>query len=204
MLKIGSSLRSFKIYTKAYVMLIGRRTLTWVGEIDDHLYDHIFRQLMHLLEGDEETPPDWESPITLYIVSPGGDAPEAYAFYDLVRYVLSPTPPIITIGSGVVASAAVIILLSVPRERRFITPNSALFLHQGNVHLPDGEYTTSQIDGMARTIRFSQNRYIDIIASETGLPRRKIKNMMTRETVIPAHEAKRLGFVHDILPARHV
>ena len=184
-------------------MLKGNRTLRWIGESDDQFFGHVFEHLMHLLEGDEQTPPDWESDITLYIVSPGGDAMAAYAFYDLVRHVLSPSPFLTAIGSGLIASAAVIVLLAVPRERRFITPNSALFLHQGSIHLPESEYSTIQIEGMARAITYSQKRYIDIVASETGLSSKKIRNMMVRETIISAYDAKKMGFVHDVLSIKH-
>ena len=183
-------------------MLTSKRTLRWIGESDDQFYNHIFQHLMHMLEGDEETPGDWESEITLYIVSPGGDAAGAYAFYDLVHYVLSPPPLLAAIGSGLVASAAVLIMLSAPRERRFLTPNSALFLHQGSVHLPESEYSTIQVESIARTIKYSQNRYIDIVASETGLSTKKVKNMMEKEEVIPACDAKKMGFIHDILSSR--
>ena len=189
---------------KESAVLKSERTLRWIGESDDQFFDHIFQHLMHILEGDEQTPPDWESEITLYIVSPGGDAVGAYAFYDLVRYVLSPPPLLTAIGSGLVASAAVLIMLCAPRERRFLTPNSALFLHQGSIHLPESEYSTIQVRGMARAITYSQKRYIDIVASETGLSRRKIRNMMEHETVIPACDAKKMGFVHDILPITHL
>ncbi len=180
-------------------MLTGVRRLNWLSACTEELFVHIYEQLMLFLQGTEEFPANTELPIFLYIMSPGGDISPVFAWYDLLNSILSPRPNIIAVGTGSVASAAVITLLSVPRNQRFVTPNTLIYLHQSNLPLPDGAYSASEIRGMKKCLDWGDKRYNEIIAFETGLSVRKIQNMRLHESVITPADAKRLGFVHDIL-----
>lgn len=183
-------------------MLKGARRLDWLGNCTEELFSNTYKQLMLFLEGSEETPGDKKSPIVLYIKSVGGEIGAVLAWYDLINYILSPRVPITALGSGDVASAAVILLLSVPRKCRFITPNTMIYLHPSNIPLDGGDYSSGPIGGMKKCLDWWDERYNNIIASETKLSVKRVNDMRRDETVITPVEAKRLGFVHDILPLK--
>ena len=85
------------------------RQIILSGEINKELAEKIARQLL-ILEADSD------EPIRLFIDSPGGDADAGYAIFDMIRFI---NAPVITIGMGLIASAASIVLLAAPKERRF-------------------------------------------------------------------------------------
>ncbi len=186
---------------KEHVMLTGARRLNWLGPSSEELFLDIYQKLMSFLEDGEEPLGD-ALPIILYIMCPGGEISPTFAFYDLLNYILSPRPNIIAIGTGMVASAAVITLLSVPKEQRFLTPNTMIYLHQSNAPIPDGAYSSTEVDGMNRSLKWGNTQYNEIIAYETGLSVRRIVSMRNKESIITPSDAKRWGFVQDILPLK--
>jgi ATP-dependent Clp protease protease subunit len=100
--------------------ILKTRNILLSGEINKSLGERIIRQLI-LLED------QGEDPIKVFIDSPGGDADAGFAIFDMMRFV---KPDVITIGMGLVASAAAIILLAAPKERRIALPNSHYLIHQ--------------------------------------------------------------------------
>lgn len=176
-------------------MLDSGRILNWTDESDDETFTEVRVALLEYIAQDAA------APIELYINSPGGEAGASFAFYDLVNTVLNPKPHLLAIASGVVASAAIIVLLSVPRERRYMTANAALVLHQGNLSLPGSVYSLTEIVGTARAARWCDKVYVDLIAQHTALSARKIRGMMNRETILSPHKAKKYGFIDHIMVA---
>ena len=94
--------------------MLKSRTVLVSGEINKPLAERVIRSLILLEEESKD-------PIKVYIDSPGGDADAGYAIFDMMRFV---KPQITMIGMGLVASAAAIIILAAPRERRVGLPNS--------------------------------------------------------------------------------
>jgi ATP-dependent Clp protease protease subunit len=66
-----------------------------------------------------------KKPIEFYLNSPGGSVYSGLALYD---YLLSCKAPIVTIGTGIVASMGVLILLA--GQRRMATKNTRFMTHQ--------------------------------------------------------------------------
>ena len=83
-----------------------------------------------------------------------------------------------------------------------MTRYAALFLHQGDTGLHGGRYPKNTLDNAAKAMAWDNDKYAKIIARETGLSVKRVKEMMEKETIIRPAEAKQLGFVHDILPSR--
>ena len=102
------------------VRMLKTRTVLLSGEINKDLAEKTIRQLLILEDRGD-------GPIRIFIDSPGGDADAGYAIFDMIRFV---KPPVWTIGMGLVASAAAIIQLASPRERRAGLPNSHYLIHQ--------------------------------------------------------------------------
>jgi hypothetical protein len=67
------------------------------------------------------------APIDMLVSSPGGHLESGDAIHDIIRFIGA---PVNMIGTGWVGSAATHLYLSVPRERRFCTPNTRFLIHQ--------------------------------------------------------------------------
>lgn len=66
--------------------------------------------------------------INLHISSPGGDIYSAFRLVDYIKGIQSQGRHIITIGEGLVASAATLLLIS--GTERLMTPNARFLMHQ--------------------------------------------------------------------------
>ena len=82
------------------------RQIILTGEVNKELAESIAAQLL-ILDSD-----DAKSPIYMYIDSPGGDVDAGFAIFDMIRFVQA---PVYLIGMGLIASAAALIFLSVPK-----------------------------------------------------------------------------------------
>ena len=91
------------------------RQILLSGEINKESAENFNKQLL-IMESNNR-----ELPVYVYIDSPGGDVSAGFAIYDMIRFV---SCPVILIGNGLIASAAALILLSVPKERRVGLPDS--------------------------------------------------------------------------------
>src|SRR5437762_11508800 len=89
--------RAYDIYSR-----LRRDRIIFLGtQIDDDVANLVIAQLLFL---DSEDP---DKEISIYINSPGGSLSAGLAIYDTMRYV---HPPVSTLGTGMAASAASLIL----------------------------------------------------------------------------------------------
>tara|TARA_Y100000310_G_scaffold217314_1_gene218388 strand:- start:3756 stop:4385 length:630 start_codon:yes stop_codon:yes gene_type:complete len=68
-----------------------------------------------------------KAPIYLMLNSPGGSIHSMFAIVDAM---LTTTCPVVTIGTGIIMSAAVPILAAGTRGHRYVTPHTRFLLHQ--------------------------------------------------------------------------
>ena len=165
------------------------RTLIVSGEIDKPLAEKVVRQII-LLEA------DGDDPIRVFIDSPGGDADAGYAIFDMMRFV---KPPVTMIGMGLVASAAAIILLAAPRERRIGLPNSHYLIHQP---MSGSRGVATEIEIHARELEKLRQRINKLIAEETGQPLEKVAHDTDRDYWMSADEAVAYGLLSRTLKSR--
>ena len=130
--------------------------------------------------------------------SPGGDAYSGLAFFDVIKYVNS---PVTIIGTGLVASAAALLYLAVPRERRLSLPNTRYLIHQPLLQASeDSPYMTSiQIDIEAEEMVNLRNRFDSLIAEATGMSLDEAREATERDNWLDADEAVKLGIVGRII-----
>src|SRR5476651_485818 len=109
--------RAYDIYSR----LLKDRIVFLGSDVNEHTANLVVAQLLFL---DNENS---DKDIYLYINSPGGTVYDALAIYDTMQYVKS---DIQTVGIGVQASAAAVLLSSGTKGKRFILPNATAMIHQ--------------------------------------------------------------------------
>ena len=165
------------------------RQILLTGEIDKALSEKIIRQLL-ILEA------DGNKPIYLFIDSPGGDADAGYGIFDMIRFI---NAPVYTIGMGLVASAAALVLLASPKDRRAALPNSHFLIHQP---LSGIKGVATEIEIHAKELEKMRERINKLIAEETGRPLAQVAKDTDRDCWLNAEEALDYGLVSKILASR--
>jgi ATP-dependent Clp protease protease subunit len=169
--------------------MLKTRTILLSGEIKKDLAERTIRQLLLLEDmGDE--------PIRIFIDSPGGDADAGFAIFDMIRFV---RPPVWTIGMGLVASAAAIIQLASPKERRVGLPNSHYLIHQP---LSGIRGVATDIEIHARELDRLRARINHLIANETGAPFDQVEQDTDRDYWMNADEAVSYGLLSRVVSQR--
>ena len=147
-------------------------------------------------EGLEENQEKKIRPIEMLVSTPGGNADDMFALYDIMRVVRDKCE-IVTYGIGKVMSAGVLLLASGTKGRRKIGANCRVMIHsvmagsQGSIH---------DIENEMEEIKFMQNAYIKALSAETKMSQKKLKTMINKKVNIylSAEEAVELG-IADII-----
>jgi ATP-dependent Clp protease protease subunit len=169
--------------------MLKTRTILLSGEIRKGLAEKTIRQLL-LMEamGDD--------PVRIFIDSPGGDADAGYAIFDMIRFI---KPPVWTIGMGLVASAAAIIQLAAPKDRRVGLPNSHYLIHQP---LSGIRGVATDIEIHAKELEKLRERINRLIADETGTPYNQVEKDTDRDYWMNSSEAVKYGLISKIVTNR--
>jgi ATP-dependent Clp protease protease subunit len=167
--------------------------IVYIGtEIDDGVANVVIAQLLHL---ESESP---ETPINLYLNSPGGSATAMLAIYDTVQYVRS---PIGTTCVGQAASGAAVLLASGAAGSRMVLPHARVVLHQpsggGEGALPDLALHAKEIV----RLRAEMER---ILARHTGQSVERLREDTDRDLILSADEAVAYGLADGVLDSRKV
>ena len=165
------------------------RTILLTGEVDKDLSEKVIRHMLLL----ESLSLD---PITILIDSPGGDVYAGFSIFDMIRFV---NAPVRIVGMGLVASAAALILLAVPKERRFGLPNSSYLIHQP---LSGIQGVATDIEIHARELEKTKVRLNEIIAEATGQSLERVSRDTDRDYWMNASEALSYGLIDKIISRR--
>ncbi len=175
--------RSFDIYSR----LLRDRIVMINGEIEPGMASTVVAQLLFL---ESENP---NADISLYINSPGGDVSAGEAILDTMNYIKS---PVSTIGMGLVASMASVLLAGGQKGKRFALPNAEIMIHQ-----PLGGFKGQATD-MEITMRQMQ-RIKDNLTKQmsefTGRKYKELHDAMERDNWMSATEAKDFGLIDEVL-----
>ena len=179
----GRGERSFDIYSR----LLRDRIVMLTGDINDNMANTIIAQLLFL---ESENP---NADIQFYIQSPGGSVDAGLAILDTMRYIKS---NVSTIGMGLVASMAAILLASGEKGKRFALPHTRIMIHQPHGGA-GGQATDIQIQ--AQEIQKLKKLSHQLLAEYAGKDETTLHNAMERDYYMSAQEAKDFGLIDEVL-----
>jgi ATP-dependent Clp protease protease subunit len=169
--------------------MLKTRTILISGTINKELAEKTIRQLLLLEDMSGE-------PIRIFIDSPGGDADAGYAIFDMIRFV---KPEVWTIGMGLVASAAAIIQLAAPKQRRVGLPNSHYLIHQP---LSGIRGVATDIEIHAKELEKLREKINRLISEETGIAFNQVEKDTDRDYWMNAQEAVNYGLISKVITRR--
>ena len=166
--------------------LMADRIIFLGTEIDDTVANVIIAQLLYLSSQDPE------SPITMYLNTPGGSVYDGLAIYDTMQYISNEVQ---TVCTGLAASMGSVLLCAGEKGKRFALPHSRIMIHQplGGAH---GQ--ASDIEITAKEILKLKGELYQIIADHSGKPLKQIENDADRDHWLTAKEAVEYGMIDDI------
>jgi ATP-dependent Clp protease protease subunit len=167
--------------------MLKARSILVSETVTDKLARRVQSQLILLQMEDEK------APVTVYINSPGGSADSGFAIYDALRFF---KPPVRTIVTGLCASAAIMIYLAPPKERRYSLPNARFLLHQPSTYV---QGSASDIEISAQEILKLRERYNQIVGAECNKTPEQVTRDADRDFWLSPQEAKEYGLVGKII-----
>lgn len=177
------------------------------GEVEETKVAQLIAGLMHLADNAEvevpKNPEDPESeteiinePIDFMLSTPGGNADDMFALYDIMRVVREKCD-IVTYGLGKVMSAGVLLLAAGTKGKRKIGKNCRVMIHSvvaGNA----GSF--HNLENEMEEIRYVQNAYLKALSEETNTSVKQLKKILEKKVnvYLSAEEAVKMG-IADII-----
>ena len=172
-----------------YEKILKTRSILLSGEINKESAERFIKDLL-VLEAESN------EPVKVFINSPGGDVDAGFAIYDMVRFV---SCPVIMVGTGLIASAASLILLAVPAERRVGLPNSSYLIHQP---LSEMKGNATDIEIHALQLEKIKEKLNRIISEATGTDIVTVAADTDRDHWLDADQALAYGLISRIVKTR--
>ena len=183
------------------------RLIGLYGEVEELKVSQIIGTLLDMAEtGVEEVPKDSSNPdsemeeisrpIEFIISTPGGNADDMFALYDIMRVVREKCD-IITYGIGKVMSAGVLLLACGTKGQRKIGKNCRIMIHSV-VAGSSGPFHSLQNE--MSEIKHMQKSYIQALSDETNMSVKQLNTMINKKVnvYLSAEEAVKLG-IADII-----
>ena len=166
------------------------RQIILSGEVNKELAEKIVKQLF-IMEADSI-----EKPVYIYIDSPGGDVDSGFAIFDAIRFI---SCPVYIVGIGLIASAAALILLSVPKENRFGFENSRYLIHQP---LSEMRGVATDVEIYAKEMENTRLVINKVISEQTGQSLEKVTQDTERDYWLSSLQACEYGLISKIVKNR--
>jgi ATP-dependent Clp protease, protease subunit len=170
--------------------MLDQRRVMLTGAIDGKLAERICAQLL-VLEAD-----DPESPVTLYLHSPGGEVDAGFAIYDTMQALRCEVG---TVCLGFAASMAQFLLCAGAPGRRYAQAHSRILMHQ-----PLGAVEGYAVDVAIQAEQFTLAKRLmaELTAQHTGQAVERILADGDRDRWFTAEEALGYGMVDEVIRPR--
>jgi len=175
--------RAYDIFS----LLLRNRIIFLGTPINDQIANLIIAQLLFLNQEDRE------SPISMYINSPGGQVYSGLAIYDTMQMI---TNPVATYAVGVTASFGTLLLAAGSKGMRYALPHATMHMHQP---LGGAQGQATDIEIQAREILRLKSRLNEILAFHTGRSLEEIERDTDRDYYMDAKAAADYGLVDQVL-----
>lgn len=129
----------------------------------------------------------------VHIHSRGGEVDEGFAIHDVL---VASGKKITTIIEGICYSIATVPALAAEKEDRRMTENSNFGIHNPTAGI-FGD--ADDVQKGADILNEKQDKIIDFYVDKTGAERNKIAKLTKEDTELSPEEAKKLGFVSEII-----
>lgn len=178
----GRGERAYDIYS----LLLKNRIIFLGTPITDQVANVIVAQLLFLSSEDPE------SPIQMYINSPGGQVYAGMAIYDTMQMIPN---PISTLAVGVTASFGTVLLTAGTKGERFALPNATIHMHQP---LGGAQGQASDVEIQAKEILRLKDQLNEILSKHTGQTIKTIEADTNRDFYLDAYGAVEYGLVDKV------
>jgi len=181
--------RGNRSYYDIFSRLLKDRIVFINGPINDQMANIIIAEMVFL---DKENS---KEDIQVYIQSPGGSVAAGLAIYDAMQYL---RPNIVTIGMGMIASMASVLLAAGAKGRRLILPHARVMIHQ--IRLPGlGQVTATEM--MIENAEMQKNKILinELLAQHTGKTFKQVTADTELDNWMSAEEAVKYGLVDKVL-----
>ena len=179
----GRGERAYDIYS----LLLKRRIVLVSNPINDQISNLVIAQLIYLSNEDPE------SPIQMYISTPGGGVYAGLGIYDTMQMIPN---QISTVAVGSTASFGTVLLTAGSKGHRYTLPNATIHMHQP---LGGAQGQASDIEIHAQEILRLKKRLNEILAIHSGKTVEEINNDTNRDFFLTAAEAVDYGLVDAVL-----
>jgi len=173
-----------------YSRLLSDRIVYIGTEIDDGVANVVIAQMLHL---ESESP---DSPINLYLNSPGGSVTAMLAIYDTMQFVRS---QVATTCVGQAGSSAAVLLASGEPGQRTVLPHARVVLHQpsggGQGTLPDLALQAKEIVRLRASME-------EILSRHTGRDVARLREDTDRDLILSAPDAVAYGIADAVIDSR--
>ena len=176
-----------KEYKDLFSLLLEQRIIILFEEITPSVASLITAELLYLQAMDKD------KPITFYLNSPGGSVYDGLAIYDMMKKI---SCPIYTIGFGLVASMAAVLLSAGSKGKRFALPHTEIMIHQP---LGGSSGQVSDMEIMTKRFLYLRDQLESILVESTGQTKEKIAADTNRDYFLNALEAKEYGLIDGVL-----
>lgn len=171
------------------------RIITFNEDVNSNTASIALSQLLYLHSVDSD------SPISLYICSPGGDVYSGLALYDTMQLVKQDLD-LSTVCCGLAASMGSILLSGGTKGKRFALPNSTVMIH--SVSTGSGRITYPDLKIMTRETEALNEKLMKILSDNSGKPYNEVVEDCGRDRWLRAEECLpgnygELGLVDKII-----
>jgi ATP-dependent Clp protease protease subunit len=178
----GRGERAYDIYS----LLLKNRIIFLGTPITHQVANVIVAKLLFMSSEDPE------SPIQMYINSPGGQVYAGMAIYDTMQMIPN---PISTLAVGVTASFGTVLLTAGTKGERFALPNATIHMHQP---LGGAQGQASDVEIQAKEILRLKDQLNEILSKHTGQTIKTIEADTNRDFYLDAYGAVEYGLVDKV------